>query len=70
MQLNQYSTYSLISQIENKNSSELQKVFSLIDIISKIKNINKAKEFLKQNYQIKDTIKQFPLGANSFLEVV
>ena len=70
MQLNQYSTYSLISQTENKNSNEMQKIFSLIDIISKIKNINKVKEFLKQNYQIKDPIKQFPLGANSFLEVV
>lgn len=69
MQLNQYSTYSLISQTENKNSGGIQKVFSLIDAISKIKSINKAKEFLKQNYQIKDPIKQFPLGANCFLEV-
>ena len=70
MQLNQYSTYSLISQTENKNCNEMQKVFLFIDIISKIKNINKAKEFLKQNYQIKDPIKQFPLGTNSFLEVI
>ena len=27
-------------------------------------------EFLKQNYQINDPIKQFPLGANSFLDVI
>ena len=60
----------MISQTENKNSGEKQKVFLLIDVISKIKNINKAKEFLKQKYQIKDSIKQFPLGGNSFLEVV
>jgi len=70
MQFNKYSIYSLISQTENKNSGEIQNVFSLIDIISKIKSISKAKKFLKQKYQIKDPIKRFPIGANSFLEVI
>ena len=70
MQFNQYTAYSLVSTTENKNNSEKQKVFSCIDTLSKIKTITEAKEFLKQNYQIKNPVKNFSLGANSFLEVV
>ena len=70
MQLNHYLTYSLISQTENENCCEMQNIFAFIDTVSKIKTVNKAKEYLKQKFQIKDPIKQFPLGANSFLEVI
>ena len=69
MQFNQYTAYSFISQTENKNSAENKKVLVLIENISKIKTINEAKEFIKQTYKIQDSVKNFSLGGNNFLNV-
>ena len=69
MQVNQYTAYSVISSTENKNSAELEKVLLLIETLSEIKTIEKAKDFLREKYQIKDAVQEFPLGANSFLNI-
>jgi hypothetical protein len=69
MQLNQYSTYFLISQNENKKCNENTKILSIINTISEIKTMKEAKEFFKQNYKINDSIQHFSLCANSFLEI-
>ena len=69
MQINQYTAYSIVSSTENKNNEEIEKVFFLIKNFSEVRTISEAKKILQSLYQIKDPVQQFPLGANSFLDI-
>jgi len=69
MQIDQYKIYSLISSTENKNTAEIEKILSLVEDLKKISSIEEVKGILKTKYKIKDSIRQFALGANSFLDI-
>lgn len=69
MEIDKYTAYSVISQSENRKINELQKIFILCDYLLTIRTAKQAKEYIMQAYRIKDAVKEFPLGANSFLEV-
>ncbi len=69
MQIDQYRIYSLLSSTENKSTADIEKILLLVEDFSKICSIEQAKEFLKTRYNIKNSIQQFALGANSFLTI-
>lgn len=69
MQINQYTIYSLISTTESINNEEFEKVLTLVEDLSKINTIEKAKEILNRDYQIDSSVVEFSLGANSFLNI-
>lgn len=69
MQFNPYSAYSIISTNEGKNKDDLQKVLNLIDDMCKIKSIKNAKEYLNEEYNIKDSVEKYPLGSKGYLYV-
>lgn len=70
MQINQYTTYSILSFNENKNCIEQEEIFSLIENFAKFKTREQAKAFLRKTYQIKDSLQQFELGTNCYLDIV
>lgn len=70
MQINQYTTYSILSFNENKKSTEQEDIFSLIENFSKFKTKEQAKDFLRKTYQIKESIQQFALGTNCYLDII
>ena len=67
MQFNQYNWYSLVAGNNNDSSKEMEKVLALVESFKNIISIEDAKEYLADNFEIKDLISNYPLGANSYL---
>ena len=67
MQFNQYNWYSLVAGNNNDSSKEMEKVLALVESFKNIISIEDAKEYLADNFEIKDVISNYPLGADSYL---
>ena len=70
MDINKYSVYSAVSVNGNKSKDSLDKLLKVVDDFEKLKNSNEAKEYLKENLKIKDSVQNYPLGGNSFMSVI
>lgn len=69
MKINKYTAYSVVSSTENKNQNELQKVLELMEALEVIKSPQKAKEYLKDTYGIKDAVQNYPISTVGLLYV-
>lgn len=69
MQINKYTAYSIVSSTENKKQNELQKVLELMEALELIKSPQKAKEYLKDAYGIKDAVQNYPISSAGLLYV-
>ena len=69
MQIDSYTTYSLLSSNENKNNADLEKVLLLIEKLENIQTIQQAKDFVKDTFKIENTIQHFSLGGKNFLNI-
>ncbi len=67
MNINQFSIYSIISK--NTEDESLEKVLKLVEDFKLIPSQSIAKEYLKKCYNIYDAVQNYPLGANSYMNI-
>lgn len=67
MDLNQFTLYSMVSQCSDNNT--LEKVLKAIEDFEKIHSPQIAKLYLKQFYNLKDSIDNFPLDNNCYISI-
>ena len=63
MNLNAYETYCILSMAEQKSSEELQCILNKIEKFSELKNVEMAKSYLSETWNIAGSITSFQAGA-------
>jgi len=69
MNLNAYETYCILSMAEQKSSEELQCILNKIEKFSELKNVEMAKSYLSETWNIAGSITSFQAGAGCQINV-
>lgn len=69
MDINNYKTYSILSMSENKTSIEFQNVINQIENFSKLNNLDEAKLYLKDTWNILGNISSCSIGTGITMSV-
>ena len=69
MSFNKYSVYSVISVSEGHNADDVQKILSITDKLKQIKNISKAKEYIKSIFNLENCVQDYPIGDNASITI-
>lgn len=69
MNLNAYETYCILSMAEQKSSEELQCILNKIEKFSELKNVEMAKSYLSETWNIAGSLTSFQAGAGCQINV-
>ena len=70
MDISKYSAYSIVSDTEDKSKDEIQKILALDEKIKNFKTAAVAKLYVKNRFNIKDSISNYPVCDNGYLSVI
>ena len=69
MDISKYSAYSIISETENKSKDDIQKILLLDEKMRNIKTAAVAKHYIKNQFNLKDSISYYSVCDNGYLTV-
>jgi len=69
MSFNQYSVYSVISLTQGQNADDMQKILDITEKMKQLRSTRQAKEFVKTEFNITESISRFPIGNNAYITV-
>ena len=69
-ELNKYSMYSQLVAQESKSEDDALKIISIIQDFKQMNTLDKVRKYLAEKMNINDNIQNYPLGANSYLNII
>lgn len=64
MDLYNYTAYSLVSMAENKNADEMNAILANIEKLAEQKNVNAAKSYLKEKWNVDRSVKSLMIATD------